>query len=97
MNIWWGLTNNCNLQCFYCSKHHKEDYYSYMCCEAIKENLYIDSDGSVYACQTYYRLLKKKFGHVFDSDIVDRILQTQYIICEADYCDCEIYVKKYRL
>ncbi len=52
MNICWGLTNNCNLKCFYCSKHNKKDYYSYMCCEENKENLYIDSAGSVYACQT---------------------------------------------
>ncbi len=76
-------------------KNQKLNKFTNMCCEAVKENLYIDSDGSIYACQTYYRYLKKKFGHVKDPNIVDKILQTQYIICEADYCDCEIWLNKY--
>jgi MoaA/NifB/PqqE/SkfB family radical SAM enzyme len=87
-NIYDNLT-------FHEIKNQKLNKFTNMCCEAVKENLYIDSDGSIYACQTYYRYLKKKFGHVKDSNIIDKILQTQYIVCEADYCDCEIGLKKY--
>ena len=27
MQVYWGITNNCNLNCHYCSKHRNEIFY----------------------------------------------------------------------
>lgn len=65
-------------------------------CECVNKNLYIDSNGDLYPCQTYYRYLKEKIGNVNDENIFEKIKSTKYIICKSSFCDCEIKIPKWK-
>jgi len=68
-----------------------------MKCSCLKNNIYIDSNGDIYPCQSYFRDLKRKYGNILqDNNILDKLINEEYIICEADTCDCELDISKWR-
>jgi len=68
-----------------------------MKCSCLKNNIYIDSNGDIYPCQAYFRYLNKKYGNIFsDKDILNKLINEEYIICEAEECDCELDIPKWR-
>lgn len=68
-----------------------------MKCSCLKNNIYIDSNGDIYPCQTYFRYLNKKYGNIlFDKDILNKLINEEYVICEASECDCELDIPKWR-
>ena len=55
-----------------------------MKCSCLKNNIYIDSNGDIYPCQAYFRYLNKKYGNIFsDKDILNKLINEEYVICEA--------------
>ncbi len=71
--------------------------YRGMKCSCLKHTIYIDSNGDVYPCQTYFRQLNKKYGNILhDRNMLSKLVDEEYVVCEAETCDCELDIPKWR-
>lgn len=70
------------------NNYHRNKYW---CCSAISKNIFIDSNGDVYPCQTYAHHKKKCLGNILNNTYEDKQIN---IYCEFDQCGCELFIPK---
>jgi len=61
-------------------------------CDVINKNLFIDSNGNVYPCQTYRNHNMMLLGNIIENTYVHKYIKHY---CKLNHCDCEYMIPKY--
>lgn len=80
-------------------QYRKLNFFKYFRCYCGPQSLVIDSEGTVFYCDTYRGLNHRPILNILDGGYEEKIddLIIKPMICDINYCPCEFFITKERV